>query len=254
MDVRILSGCVSAGRSRTSRMPRPRETRTALRAAVQAFRDLGAELVDAAIPQSFAYRETLELIMNAEGIRSFRELVDTGQLDLIIDPEARAAVRGPGPGPAEYSAALRARRRLIRELAPPSGRGAMFCWPRTSSGRGRSRLWTRRLVTCRSTAAIQRWYGPATWRASPACFYRSAFPMTDYRSASRSWDRAGPTPAFLPPGRVPGRDGLASTQAAVRSTGLSGRLASVAVSRSIYQASRRAPVDGRCPQPSAHPL
>ena len=95
----------------------PSETRTALRAAVQAFRDLGAELVDAAIPQSFAYRETLESIMNAEGIRSFRELVDTGQLDLIIDPEARAAVRGPGPGPAEYSAALRARRRLIRELA-----------------------------------------------------------------------------------------------------------------------------------------
>ena len=95
----------------------PAEVRGALRAAVQAFRDLGATIVDASLPQAFPYRETLDTIMNTEGIRSFRELVDTGQVDLIIDPEARAAVRGPGPSPEAYRTALQARRRLMGELA-----------------------------------------------------------------------------------------------------------------------------------------
>ena len=95
----------------------PPAARAALAEAVQAVRDLGVTLVDVAVPAPFAYRSTLDTIMNAEATRSFRELVESDQVDLILDPEARAAVRGPGPSATEYADALRARRSLMRRFS-----------------------------------------------------------------------------------------------------------------------------------------
>jgi aspartyl-tRNA(Asn)/glutamyl-tRNA(Gln) amidotransferase subunit A len=98
----------------------PAETRAQYREALEAVGSV-AMLVDSpGLAPHFAYRDTLDTIMQAEAWRSFASIRDGGRLDLVRDDHARAFLGGAPVNDELYRAALAARLLLIEQL------GVMF--------------------------------------------------------------------------------------------------------------------------------
>lgn len=96
----------------------PPAIRQRLADALEVVDQVAALVESPGLPPQFPYRETLDVIMQAEAWASFAAIRDSGRLDLVADDDARAFLGGAPIAADRYARASDARRSLIAQMTP----------------------------------------------------------------------------------------------------------------------------------------
>jgi aspartyl-tRNA(Asn)/glutamyl-tRNA(Gln) amidotransferase subunit A len=94
----------------------PPELRASYGSFLETLQATGVKLVDRSLPTELPYRETLDVILQHEGAHSFAFMRESDRLDLILDADAREAIRSAASDSGAYSDALASRDEIEQAL------------------------------------------------------------------------------------------------------------------------------------------